>query len=123
MNFTRILKMNYFSSTFFRFLIALSTLKFWTKGTLILFLSGIGIWWPYIFNWSGYENILSPEPWFTYGLATLMIIVGERLFMKEAEDNYIMPNRFILFLLAIVGGILFGKSVTDHIASLANSQF
>lgn len=106
--------MEYLLSLAGRFLNAVLTLRFWTRGFLVFIFSGLGIWWPFWFKWPGYENIFYPEPWFTFGLATLMIIVGQRLFMSESEDDFIMPNRLILAVLAFFGGMCYGKSVQDY---------
>lgn len=103
--------MDYFISLFKRFCVAFTSLKFWTEGLIVFVLGGLGIWWPLYFNWKGYNNFFYPEPWFTYGLATLMIILGQRLFMKEEDDIHIMPNRLILFILILAGSLMFGKSV------------
>jgi len=103
--------MDYICSLFKRLCKAFASLKFWTEGLIVFVLGGLGIWWPLYFNWKGYDNFLYPEPWFTYGLATLMIILGQRLFMKENDDTYIMPNRLVLFVLILTGSLMFGKSV------------
>lgn len=107
--------MNYLSSLFcIRLWKAIASIKFWIEGFLVFALSGIGIWWPWWFEWKGYNNILNPEPWFTYGLATLMIILGQRLFMKDSDDIFILPNKLIIAVLTLFGGILYGKSVLKY---------
>lgn len=107
--------MDYLSALFrVRIWKAIASGKFWREGFLVFALSGIGIWWPWWFEWDGYESILNPEPWFTYGLATLMIVLGQRLFMHESEDIYILPNKLILAALTLLGGILYGKSVIKY---------
>lgn len=103
--------MDYFKSLFERFFSAIGTWKFWAQASLVFGLSGLGIWWPLFFEWKGYDNFFYPVSWFTYGVATLMIIVGQRLFMKESDDNQIMPNRLVLLICSIFGAVLYGKSV------------
>ncbi|WP_026843197.1 hypothetical protein [Citrifermentans bremense] len=114
--------MDYIGSLFKRLWNALATLKFWTEGLIVFILGGLGIWWPLFFNWKGYENFFYPEPWFTYGLATLMVILGQRLFMKEEDDTYIMPNRLILFVLVLTGSLMYGKSVKQYFEFVADGK-
>ncbi len=106
--------MKYFKSLKGRLINAFGSMKFWTQGLVVFGLSGLGIWWPLFFEWQGYDNLFFPEPWFTYGVATLMTIISKRLFMEEAEDSYMIANRLILLLLSLGGGLLYGKSVQQY---------
>jgi hypothetical protein len=114
--------MEYILSFWSRLRNALTSINFWTKGMVVLVLSALGIWWPLVFSWKGYDNFFYPEPWFTYGLSTLMIIIGQRLFMKESEDSHSMPNRLILVILALSGCILYGKSVSVYFEAIKNEK-
>lgn len=107
--------MEYFKSLFGRIFRAIGTWRFWAQAFLVFGLSGLGIWWPLFFEWKGYTSFFYPASWFTYGVATLMIIVGQRLFMKESDDNQIMPNRLVLMISSIIGAVLYGKSVGNYI--------
>lgn len=114
--------MTYIISLFIRFINAIKKLKFWAECLMVFGFSGLGIWWPIWFEWKGYGEIFYPEPWFTYGLATLMIIVGQRFFMKESDDQHIMSNRFVLIILSLIGSIMYGKSVIKYLEFIPTDQ-
>ena len=100
---------------------AIGTLYFWVELLVVLPLSCLGIWLPWLFNWTGSEIFLNPVPWFTFGVAALMIILTNRLFMPEEEDKYLMANRLVLILACVIAAIMYGKSMHDFINVTPNS--
>jgi len=117
--------MIYLKTFFIRAKNALCTMPFWIEFLVVLPLSCLGIWWPWYFNWRGAEVFLNPGPWFTFGVATLMIIVAQRFFMKEEDDKFLMENKLVLFIPSFIAAILYGRSMQDliHFNSAAGETF
>jgi hypothetical protein len=78
-----------------------------------------------MFNWNGSEVFLHPAPWFTFGVATLMIIIANRLFMPEKDDKYLMANRLVLLVLSFIAVLMYGKSLHEYVnfVSFNGSEF
>lgn len=107
--------MSYFKAFFIRSWRAIRTIPFWVELLVVLPLSCLGVWFPWLFDWSGSENILNPSPWFTFGVATLMIIIANRLFMPEEKDKFLMANKLVLLIPTFAAVIIYGKSLHDFI--------
>jgi drug/metabolite transporter (DMT)-like permease len=78
---------NYFCMIFFRFRNAVKCIKFWREAIAIFFFGSMGVWLPYFFNWTGYSNLFDPKTVFTFGVATMVMILEARIFMTEEEDS------------------------------------
>ncbi len=107
--------MNYFEAFFRRAWRAIRSLPFWVELLFVLPLSCLGVWFPWIFDWRGSETFFHPGPWFTFGVATLMIIIANRLFMPERDDKYLMANKLVLLIPTFIAVLLYGKSLHEFV--------
>jgi hypothetical protein len=56
--------MSYISTQINRFCSAFCDSTFWAEILVIIPLSLLGIWWPVLFEWSGYQSYFMPAVWF-----------------------------------------------------------
>lgn len=107
----------YFSTLWSRFKNAIKRIEFWRGFIAIFFFGGMGIWIPYCFDWPGYLTLYEPQAIFTFGIATLAIILEARLFMERDDDGkWSNCNKLIVFIIVVISLVLSIKSgiSNDH---------
>lgn len=88
------------------------TLLLWRELFVIFFLGTIGVWVPFMFDWPGNDILLRPEAVFTFGIATMVVILERRLFLDISEDGkFFTATKFIIFILFIVSFLSYLKGI------------
>ena len=109
---------NYFCVIFFRFINACRCIKFWREAIAIFFFGSMGVWLPYFFDWAGYSILLDPKTVFTFGVATMVMILEARIFMTEEEDNKSSGiTKLIVFVGTTFALLAYFKSISLSITS------
>ncbi|MDO6620404.1 hypothetical protein [Shewanella sp. 6_MG-2023] len=104
---------NYFYVLIARFLNALKCIRFWREGFVIFFFGSMGVWLPVFFGWIGYTSIFDPKTVFTFGIATMVMILEARIFMSPEDDNkYSKFTLLVVFLGSIFAVLAYFKSIT-----------
>jgi hypothetical protein len=107
--------MSYISTQINRFCSAFCDSTFWAEILVIIPLSLLGIWWPVLFEWSGYQSYFMPAVWFTFGLGSLATIFIRRSLLPESKDDFKIVNTIFITILCLVGALLYGKSLITNL--------
>jgi len=104
---------NYFYVIVSRLFNAFQCIKFWREAIAIFFFGSMGVWLPVFFEWAGYASVFDPKTVFTFGIATMVMVLESRMFMTTEEDN---KRSKLTMLVVFVGSFLavlaYFKSIT-----------
>lgn len=94
---------------------ALRSFELWRECIAIFFFGSMGFWIPYFFNWEGYDRLFDPKTIFTFGVATIVMILEARLFLDVEQDNR-SPNvtKLIIFVGSFTTILFYFKSISIY---------
>lgn len=113
---------NYFYIFFSRLFNAIRCIKFWRGAIAIFFFGSMGVWVPTFFDWTGYTSVFDPKTVFTFGVATMVMILEARIFMTEEDDNKSSSlTKLLIFVGATLALLSYFKSITLAVTSPINA--
>ncbi len=107
----------YLYVVFARLFNAFQCLKFWREALAIFFFGSMGVWLPVFFDWVGYSSVFDPKTVFTFGIATMVMVLESRIFMSPEDDNkYSNFTLLVVFLGSVLAFLAYFKSITISVS-------